>query len=185
MTYSNLLNTPKHFRYLKQEVCIVYLTTMVKHHIWFPKTSYILILYLLRFKKVLHIMTQLCHPILFWQLPSLQIFGIAFTFLVFRDQNILTIKEWILNWDSNEFQIGKGVHQGCILSPCLFNLYESTSWEMLGWKKHKLESRLPGEISITSDDITLMAESIEELKNLLMKVKKEWNSWLKAQHSEN
>ena len=44
---------------------------------------------------------------------------------------------------------------------------------MLGWKKHKLESRLPGEISITSDDITLMAESIEELKNLLMKVKKE------------
>ena len=49
------------------------------------------------------------------------------------------------------FQIGKGVRQGCILSPCLFNLYASTSWETLGWKKHKLESRLPGEISITSD----------------------------------
>ena len=45
---------------------------------------------------------------------------------------------------------------------------------MLGWKKHKLESRLPGEISITSyaDDTTLMAES-EELKSLLMKVKEE------------
>ena len=46
---------------------------------------------------------------------------------------------------------------------------------MLDWKKHKLESRLPGEISITSDnaeDSTLMAES-EELKSLLMKVKKE------------
>ena len=42
---------------------------------------------------------------------------------------------------------------------------------MLGWKKHKLESRLPGEISITSDDTTLMAESEEELKSLLMKVK--------------
>ena len=43
---------------------------------------------------------------------------------------------------------------------------------MLGWKKHKLESRLPGEISITSyaDDTTLMAESEEELKSLLMKV---------------
>ena len=46
---------------------------------------------------------------------------------------------------------------------------------MLGWEKHKLESRLPGEISITSDadDTTLMAESEEELKSLLMKVKEE------------
>ena len=46
---------------------------------------------------------------------------------------------------------------------------------MLGWKKHKLESRLPGEISITSDadDTTLMAESEEELKSLLMKLKEE------------
>ena len=60
---------------------------------------------------------------------------------------------------------------------------------MLGWKKHKLESRLLGEISITSDmqmDTTLMAESKEELKSLLMKVKVESEkSWLKAQHSEN
>ena len=46
---------------------------------------------------------------------------------------------------------------------------------MLDWKKHKLESRLPGEISITSDidDTTLMAESEEELKSLLIKVKVE------------
>ena len=49
------------------------------------------------------------------------------------------------------FQIGKGVHQGCILSPCLFNLYESTSCKMPGWMKHKLESRLPEEIPIISD----------------------------------
>ena len=49
------------------------------------------------------------------------------------------------------FQIGKVVHQGCVLSPCLFNFMQSTSWERLGWRKHKLESRLPGEISITSD----------------------------------
>ena len=48
------------------------------------------------------------------------------------------------------FQIGKGVSQGCILSHCLFNLYASTSRKMLDWMKHKLESRLPGEIPVTS-----------------------------------
>ena len=49
------------------------------------------------------------------------------------------------------------------------------SCEMLGWMKHKLESRVPGEISITSDadDTTLIAESEEALKSLLMKVKEE------------
>ena len=36
------------------------------------------------------------------------------------------------------FKIGKGVHQGCLLSPCLFNLMQNTSWEMAGWMKHKL-----------------------------------------------
>ena len=44
------------------------------------------------------------------------------------------------------FQIGKGVCQGCLLSPCLFNLMQSTSCKMLGWMMHKLESRLPREI---------------------------------------
>ena len=44
---------------------------------------------------------------------------------------------------------------------------------MLGWRKHKLESRFLGEISITSDDTTFMAESKEKLKSLLMKVKEE------------
>ena len=48
------------------------------------------------------------------------------------------------------FQIGKGVHQGCVLSPCLFHLYAEYIMRN-AWKKHKLESRLPGEISITSD----------------------------------
>ena len=60
------------------------------------------------------------------------------------------------------FQIGKGLRQGCILSPCLFNLHaeyimrdagleKAQAGVMLGWMKPKLESRLLGEISITSD----------------------------------
>ena len=74
------------------------------------------------------------------------------------------------------FQTKKGVHQGCILSPCLFNFYAEYIMRNLGWKKNKLESRLLEEISITlryADDTTLMAESEEELKSLLMKAKKE------------
>ena len=65
---------------------------------------------------------------------------------------------------------------------------QSTSREMLGWRKHKLESRLPGK-NINNlryaYDTTLMAESEEELNSLLMNVKKESENWRKAQHSEN
>ena len=60
--------------------------------------------------------------------------------------------------------------------PAYLTSMQSTSCQMLGWIKHKLESRLPGKISITSDmqnDTTLMAESKEELKSLLMKMKEE------------
>ena len=49
------------------------------------------------------------------------------------------------------FQIGGGVHQGCILSPCLFNLYAECIMKNAGLDEAKLESRLLGEISITSD----------------------------------
>ncbi|MFS9663209.1 hypothetical protein, partial [Klebsiella pneumoniae] len=49
------------------------------------------------------------------------------------------------------FQIGKGVRQGFILSSCLFNLYAEYIMRNAGLEKHKLESRLSGEISITSD----------------------------------
>ena len=48
-------------------------------------------------------------------------------------------------------QTGKGVLQGCTLSPCLFNLYVEYIMKMRGWRKHKLESGLLGEISTTSD----------------------------------
>ena len=56
--------------------------------------------------------------------------------------------------------------------PAYLTYMQSTSWETLGWMKRRLESRLPEEISITSDT-TLMAESKEELQSLLMKVKEE------------
>ena len=49
------------------------------------------------------------------------------------------------------FKIGKGVCQGCILSPCLFNLYAEYIMRYAGLKEAQLESRSPGEISITSD----------------------------------
>ena len=51
----------------------------------------------------------------------------------------------------HDFQIRKGVPQGCILSPCLLNLNEEYIMRNAGWRKHKLESRFLGEISITSD----------------------------------
>ena len=65
---------------------------------------------------------------------------------------------------------------------------QSTSCEMPGWMKNKLESRLPGEINNLryADDTTLMGESGEELGLVLDESERgEWKIWLKAQHSEN
>ena len=65
---------------------------------------------------------------------------------------------------------------------------QSTSWETLEWKKHKLESRLLGEISITSDiQMTPpLWQKVNGTKKPLDESKRgEWKSWLKAQHSEN
>ena len=52
---------------------------------------------------------------------------------------------------TDRIQTGRAVHHGCIFSSCSFNSVQSTSYEMLGWMKQKLESRLLGEILITSD----------------------------------
>ena len=62
-------------------------------------------------------------------------------------ETTVRIRHGTMNW----FQIGKRVCQGSILSPCLFNLYAEYIMRNAGWMKHKLESRLLGEISITSD----------------------------------
>ena len=86
---------------------------------------------------------------------------------------------------TDQFQIGKGVCQGYILSPAYLTYMQSTSCEMLGWMNDKLESRLQREIpTLRYNDITLMAEREEELKNLLMKVKEESKKVGLAQHSE-
>ena len=85
------------------------------------------------------------------------------------------------------FQIGKGVHQGCILSPCLFNLYAEYIMRNAGLDEAQAGIKIAGRNIDNlryADDTTLMADS-EELKSLLMKVKEERKSWLKAQHSEN
>ena len=74
------------------------------------------------------------------------------------------------------FQIRKGVYQGCILSPCLFNLYAEYIMRNTGLGEAQAGIKIAGR-NINSlryaDDTTLMAESEEELKSLLMKVKKE------------
>ena len=72
------------------------------------------------------------------------------------------------------FQIGKGVHQGCILSPCLFNLYAEYIMRKAGLEEAgiKIARRNINNLRY-ADDTTLMAESEEELKSLLMKVKEE------------
>ena len=82
------------------------------------------------------------------------------------------------------FQIGKGVCQGCILSPCYLTYMQNTSWEEEAQAGIKIAWRNINSLRY-ADDTTLMAESEEKLKSLLMKVKGEWKSWLKTRHSEN
>ena len=86
------------------------------------------------------------------------------------------------------FQIGKGVHQGCIWSPCLFSLYTEHIMQNAGLDEAQTGIKIARrsiKILRYTDDTTPMTES-KELKSLLMKVKEESEkSWLKTQHSEH
>ena len=87
------------------------------------------------------------------------------------------------------FQIGKEVCQGCILSPCLFNLYAEYIVRNAGLEEAQAGIKIAGR-NINhlryADDTTLIVKSKEELKSLLMKVKEESKkNWLKTQHSKN
>ena len=77
---------------------------------------------------------------------------------------------------TDQFQIGKGVRQGCRLSPCLFNLYTEYIMRNAGLDEAQTAIKI-ARININNlryaNDTTLMAESEEELKSLLMKVKEE------------
>ena len=80
------------------------------------------------------------------------------------------------------FQIGKGVHQECILSPCLFNLYSEYITQNVRLDESQAEIKIAGKNInnlMYTDDTTLMAESEEELKSLLMKIKKSEKASLK------
>ena len=70
---------------------------------------------------------------------------------------------------------GKEYVKAVYCHPAYLTYMQSTSWDTLGWMKHKLETGLPGEYQEPkyADDTTLMAESEKELKNLLIKVKEE------------
>ena len=86
------------------------------------------------------------------------------------------------------FKIGKGGCQGCIQSPCLLNSYAEYIMRNAGLEEAQAGVKIAGRNTNNlryADDTTLMVESEEKLKSLLMKVRRECKHWLKTQHSKN
>ena len=106
-------------------------------------------------------------------------------------ETCMQVKKQKLKLDMEQMdwlEIRKGVCQGCILSPHLFNFYA----EYIMWNARLFEAQDGIKTARRNikklryaDDTTLMEECEEELRNLWMKVKAEWKSWLKIQHSKN
>ena len=103
-------------------------------------------------------------------------------------ETCMQVKKQQLELDMEQWtgsKLGKEYVKAVYCHPAYLISVQSTSWEMLDWKKHKLESRLRDNISNLryADDTTLMAESEEE--PLDESERGEWKSWLKTQHSKN
>ena len=98
-------------------------------------------------------------------------------------------QQWELDMEQQTgSKSGKEYIKAVYCYPAYLTYMQNTSWEMLGWMNHKLESRLPGEISITSDMqmIPPLWQEAKKIKEPLDEIERgEWKSWLKAQHSEN
>ena len=103
----------------------------------------------------------------------------------------MQVKKQQLELDTEEqtgSKLGKEYVKAVYCHPAYLTHMQSTSWEMLDWMKHKLESRLLGEISITSDMQMTPPYGRKwrgSKKPLDESERGEWKSWLKAQHSEN
>ena len=105
-------------------------------------------------------------------LPSKALLLPLNSILLTRHLSINRTGEGTTDW----FQIGKGVRQGCILSPCLFNFYAEYIMRNAGLEETQAGIKIARRNSNNlryADDTTFMAESEEELKSLLMKVKEE------------
>ena len=90
--------------------------------------------------------------------------------------------------ETDWFQIRKGVHQSCILSPCLFNFYAEYIMRNSGLEEAQAGIKIAGRNTNNfryADDTTLMAESKEELKSFLVKVKEESENAGLKQHLKN